>query len=375
MKKVRILHVSTAHPAHDPRLIYRVIPSLAPHYDLIAALPRTPTGIRNDVDYRWLPRFRRVWLRLIFSHPLVLWYALRIRPNLFHIYDPELVPIARLIQLIFRIPVIYEVHENLYKKADEKSANQGRMLIRLFFWFDAMAQRRFYLIFTEHAYLDTYDHLAKPHAIIYNYPLLPFMNTFRKPYAPNQLRPTFFYIGWISLERAFDTLVAGLALLKNTYPDFQCHLFGERTLNDRAVEQLPGFTTVQDNVHFYGYTDQRHAFVHAAQSTVGIALLKAVGDYPDSYTTKLFEYMALGLPVITSNFPLYRHVVERHQCGFCIDPTDARQLAAVLTYLIEHPAESKAMGERGRLAVENEYNWDSETQKLLTFYQTVLHRS
>ena len=372
MKKVRVLHVSTAHPAQDPRIAYRIIPSLAPHYDLIAILPHISTGARNGVDYRWLPKFRRVWLRFVVSQPFVLWHALRVRPKLLHIYDPELIPIARLIQVVLCIPVIYEVHENLYKKAAEKSANQGRVLMTLFFRFDAMAQRRFYLIFTEHAYLETYSHLTEPRAVIYNYPLLPFLDTFRKPYAPDRQRPTFFYIGWISLERAFDTLVAGLASLKQTYPDFQGHFFGERTLDHSDLKRLPGFTTIQNNVQFYGYTDQCDAFVHAAQSTAGIALLKAVGDYPDSYTTKLFEYMALGLPVITSNFPLYRQVVERHQCGFCIDPTDAGQLADALTYLIEHPVESQLMGERGRLAVENEYNWDSEAQKLRALYRTVL---
>ncbi|QIP12015.1 glycosyltransferase family 4 protein [Spirosoma aureum] len=375
MKKVRILHVSTAHPSQDPRLAYRVIPSLAPHYELIAALPHVSTGHKYGVNYLWLPKFRRVWLRILFSQPFVLWYALCTRPKLLHLYDPELLPLARFIQILLRIPVIYEVHENLYKKSPEKAQNQGAIVMQLFYWFDAMAQRRFYLIFTEHAYLDTYRQLANAHVIIYNYPLLSFLETFRQPYDPDQEQPAFFYIGWMSVERAFDTLVAGLSILKKTHPKFQAHFFGERTFTDNDLNQLPGFTSIQDNIHFYGYTDQQQALPYASRSTAGFALLKAVGDYPDSYTTKMFEYMALGLPVITSNFALYRHVVEQHQCGFCIDPTDPKQLAEVLTFLIEHPDESRAMGERGRVAVKNYYNWESEAQKLLGFYETVLNQS
>lgn len=371
MNKVRILHVSTAHPCQDPRLAYRVIPSLAPHYDLTAALPHVSTGYRNGVDYRWLPKFRRLLFRVLVSQPFVLWYAFRLRPQLLHIYDPELLPLARLIQLALSIPVLYEVHENLHKKKHEKATNQGAVFMWLFFLFDAMAQRRFHLIFTEHRYLDTYTNLAKPYAVIYNYPRLSFLDVFRSPYTPNQQEPIFFYIGWISFERAIDTLVAGLVLLKKRHPLFQVHLFGERTCTDDQLKELPGFASVQNNLHFHGYADQKKALSYTSQCTAGLALLKAVGDYPDSYTTKMFEYMALGLPVITSNFPLYRHVVERHQCGLCVDPTDPVQLADALTFLIENPAQSYDMSQRGRRAVETEYNWKSEAHKLLRFYELV----
>jgi glycosyltransferase involved in cell wall biosynthesis len=125
-------------------------------------------------------------------------------------------------------------------------------------------------------------------------------------------------------------------------------------------------------LYFHGYADQRDAFPYATGATAGLALLKPVGDYPDSYTTKLFEYMALGLPVITSNFPLYQAIVERYNCGFCISPENPKQIADALAYLIEYPKEAKAMGQRGRQAVEQFFNWDSEAQKLLNYYTLIL---
>ena len=83
--------------------------------------------------------------------------------------------------------------------------------------------------------------------------------------------------------------------------------------------------------------------------------------------------MALGLPVVTSNFPLYRDIVERHQCGFCVSPNDPAQVANALSYLIEHPNEARAMGQRGRRAVEQFYNWTTEANKLLSFYERILY--
>lgn len=338
---------------------------------MICAIPHADPAVAPGIRFIRLPFFRRVVWRVLVTSPYILLRSLWLRPAIVHVYVPEFIPFA----FVFRVlgaAVIYEVQENLFKKMNLKQFNRGFLLERTFRWFDALARRHCYLIFTEHGYLDTYTGLAKPHAIIYNYPLLPFLEPFRQPYQPNAAQPVFFYIGWLSFERAFDTLVDGLGQLKQTYPSFVMHLFGRRTFKDADLERLPAYDTVRGNLYFHGYTDQRRAFPFAAHATAGLALLKPVGDYPDSYTTKLFEYMALGLPVITSDFPLYRDVVERHQCGFCISPYDPAQLAAALTYLIEHPGEARLMGERGRLAVEQTYNWSTEAQKLLDFYALVI---
>ncbi len=372
MKKIRVLHVSTAHHPNDPRLTYRVMPTLAPHYELIALLPNAPVGQPGRVRYVRLPYFRLVWVRLLLSHPLVLWHALRLRPVLLHLYDSELLPVGRLLQRLLRIPVIYEVHENLYKKMHWKTAQQGTWLARPFQYFDQLARRHFYLILTEHGYLATYSNLGKSHAVVYNYPQLSFLEPFRFTYTPNKQCPEFFYVGGLSLDRAFDVLVAGFAQLAERYPTFTVHLFGPCRLTPTELERLPGYARIQSNLRFYGYTDQRQAFPYAARATAGLALLKPVGDYPESYPTKLFEYMALGLPVITADFPLYRAVVEHHTCGFCIDPTDPVRLSETLAYLIENPAEAGAMGQRGRQAVEQWYTWESEAEKLLTFYERIL---
>jgi glycosyltransferase involved in cell wall biosynthesis len=83
----------------------------------------------------------------------------------------------------------------------------------------------------------------------------------------------------------------------------------------------------------------------------------------------------LGLPVITSNFPLYRAVVEKSECGFCIDPSDPVALAERLKLLIDYPMVAEQMGKRGRRAAETTYNWKSEEPKLLNLYELLLSPS
>jgi glycosyltransferase involved in cell wall biosynthesis len=82
--------------------------------------------------------------------------------------------------------------------------------------------------------------------------------------------------------------------------------------------------------------------------------------------------MALEMPVIASDFPLYRDVVQRHQCGICVDPQSADQLAEAIERLVRQPEEAAAMGRRGRAAVLQHYNWDTEYQRLRAFYEQLL---
>ncbi|MVM29575.1 glycosyltransferase [Spirosoma sp. HMF4905] len=374
MKKVRVLHVSTAHQPQDPRVVFKQCQTLTEHYEVFCALPHADPTIATSIHFIRLPYFRRVIWRTLLTCPFILLRCLWLRPKLVHVYVPELLPFAYIFWLL-GAQVIYEVQENLYKKMHLKTINKGFLLTKMFSWFDQLARRHFYLVFTEHAYLHTYTDLVNSHAVIYNYPLLSFIEPFRQPYSPNPGQPSFFYIGWLSFERAFDTLVEALAQLKIIYPNFNVDLFGQCTFVESDLAKLPHYRDIQTNLAFHGYTDQRIAFPYAAGATAGLALLKPVGDYPDSYTTKLFEYMALGLPVITSNFALYQDIVERHQCGFCVSPYDPTQIADALSYLVDHPDEARLMGQRGYRAVEQFYNWSSEANKLLNFYEHILYRT
>jgi len=87
---------------------------------------------------------------------------------------------------------------------------------------------------------------------------------------------------------------------------------------------------------------------------------------------KLFEYMSAGIPVVASNFPLWKEIVEGNNCGICVDPLKPKEIADAIRYLLEHSEEAKEMGENGRKAVEEKYNWETESKKLLQIYRELL---
>ena len=88
----------------------------------------------------------------------------------------------------------------------------------------------------------------------------------------------------------------------------------------------------------------------------------------------MFEYMAAGIPVIASNFPLWREIVEGNECGLTVDPLDPQAIADAIGFLITHSEHAAEMGRRGRRAVERKYNWDGEAKKLTDLYERLLAR-
>jgi glycosyltransferase involved in cell wall biosynthesis len=105
---------------------------------------------------------------------------------------------------------------------------------------------------------------------------------------------------------------------------------------------------------------------------VGIVLFQPVGNYVEAYPTKLFEYMASGTPVVASDFPLWRTIIDSAQCGLVVDPTDPMAVAAAIDRLLRDPQLASAMGARGRQAVLEHYRWEDQAERLSSLYGRLL---
>jgi glycosyltransferase involved in cell wall biosynthesis len=109
------------------------------------------------------------------------------------------------------------------------------------------------------------------------------------------------------------------------------------------------------------------------RSLAGIVTFHPLPNHLDSHPTKMFEYMSSGIPVIASDFPLWRDIIEGNQCGICVDPLDPKAIAAAIDYVVTHPQAAKAMGENGRRAVLQKYNWTVQANRLIDFYGAISH--
>lgn len=372
---LRVLCISPAHPPNDPRVL-KTIRTLRQQHEVCSLLPW-----QTEASIGILPFHSHLISRLVAVHPLVLWHLLRFRPQVVHLFMPELLPLGLLHRLLGG-RVVYEVQENLRCKFNRKPRNKALLFRWLFDRFDRLARRWCYCVFTEDSYLETYQKLSLPFAVVHNFPE---PSGFKAITPPEQaiVSPTsaissaspasieLCYLGLISVDRGLDTMLAVIARLQQEYPSIRLHLFGRCCLTPSELEALPHYLAVREQLSFHGHVDHAIAFPIMVRCLAGFALLKPIGDYPASYPAKLFEYMTLGIPVITSNFPLYRSIVETHNCGFCVEPANADVVAERVHWLFSHSDEVDRIRMNGKQAVASFFTWQTEANKLLELYQKI----
>ena len=85
---------------------------------------------------------------------------------------------------------------------------------------------------------------------------------------------------------------------------------------------------------------------------------------------KIFESMEAALPVLLADVPMYREMVAKYHCGICVNPNNVEQIRDAIRFLIENKEEAYQMGQNGRRAVIEEYNWEKQAD----VYVKILNR-
>ena len=137
-----------------------------------------------------------------------------------------------------------------------------------------------------------------------------------------------------------------------------------------SLEKIPGW----ERVNYVGWLPREAVNELLSKSRVGLVVLHPTPKYLQAQPTKLFDYMSAALPVVASNFPLWRRFVGNGRYGFLIDPLDPKAIAQAITSILENPEEAEATGRLGQKAVISHYNWATEAKELLTLYEKVLQR-
>jgi glycosyltransferase involved in cell wall biosynthesis len=177
--------------------------------------------------------------------------------------------------------------------------------------------------------------------------------------------PTAVFIGTIDVTRGVLELINAFRVLCERM-DARLVIAGKRRGDayDQALTQAADGLPVD----FVGWVDREQVKALLAQASVGMVISLPCETANEAISTKMFEYMAGGIPVVTANMPLWAEVIETAKCGSAVAPADAQAVAdAMAHWLSDHDA-ARAAGENGRRAIIETYNWAKELPQLEELY-------
>ncbi|ALK96696.1 glycosyl transferase [Massilia sp. WF1] len=366
----RIVHLTSAHPRNDTRIFIKQCRSLAAHgYDVtLVVADDKGDEVREGVtiaDVGRLPgRFRRIFT----TTRRVADKAAALDADLYHLHDPELIPAGLRLKRMGK-KVIFDSHEDVPRQLLSKpylGPVSGRVLSNAFAMFERYACARFDGIIAATPFIrNKFLKINRNTVDVNNFPMAGELDS-AAPW--ENKRHEVCYVGGIGAVRGIREVVRAGEFLQS---DARLNLVG--TFSEAAVEAEvkagPGWA----RVNACGFLDRQGVRDVLQRSLAGVVTFLPLPNHLDSLPTKMFEYMSSGIPVIASDFPLWREIIEGNRCGMCVDPLDPRALAAAIDYLVAHPDIAKSMGENGRKAVLEKYNWTVQAKRLTDFYGAISH--
>ena len=382
MSTSRICHLTLGHDAQDDRIFFKEAFSLAQVYDQVTVLA-VGSGERMTVagiDIVTVPAGR--------SQVSTLWRLWRSaraeRARVYHLHEPQLLPVALMLKIFYRARIIYDIHEHLPEMLADFSRRSGLalawrsgLLILAERWLAALSDA---VVVTSHLLLQRYGRSRENVVAIYNYPRGElFSPGDQVPPELNQRsqgRRIILYHGQIGQARDMITLVRAARQAAEKIPELRLLMLGP-IFGKGYRQELIRMIEREGAEHCVELLDpvphpDIPAYLHLAE--VGLVVLPSLSVFRFSLPIKLFEYMACGLPVIGSRLPALEEIVSRTGCGILVEPSDPGSLAGAIADLLAHPHEAARMGSRGSQAVRDLYNWNRMQQRLYDLYSRVIEK-
>lgn len=369
---MKIAHVTTAHDPDDVRIYRKETLSLKKAgFDVSLVGPAAPTGSRLQVPHITLPRFKKRLLRMTLAPWLACAKILSHNFKVVHFHDPEFLPAALLLKL-FGKKIIYDAHEDIPEQILTKSYLPPyirKTVSKAVKAIEHFCVARFDMVVAVVEPLEKRLSRGNKRSIILrNFPKLDEFAEFLNQQQPFDSAGKYaVYAGGVTEIRGFIQMAEA-----SNYTKLPVVVIGKMQ-EKKILMFYDSSKNKYSNLIYHKEIPFQEVLRYYQEGLCGLLLYQPTPNNMNSSPNKMFEYMAAGLPVVASHFPMWREIIESEQCGSCVDPTKPEEIAQAINFYADNAEMALQHGTNGRRAVMEKYNWEKEAEKLIAAYTALLN--
>ena len=359
---MKICHVTDAHKRYDERIFLKECTTLSKIYDkvylVVADLESDEIqGGVNIVSIGAIAKSRKE--RIFKIGKLVIEKALELDADIYHLHDPELLLYVSCLKKAGK-KVIFDSHEDVAAQIlDKNYLVFPKIAAKIYEKYQKYIIRKLdaVIVVTPHM-INYFKSVNECVVMITNYPEIE-----NVPYENKKKRQVCF-AGAIYPQWCHEQIAKAVSDIKEM--DYIIAGWGDEDYLYKIQQRYGECISYLGKISRQKVYDLYRSYIDGMALNYSTQVERGGGTLGN---TKIFEIMMCGIPVICSNYPLWKDIVDKYQCGIYVDAQDAESIRNAICYLADHPEEAVIMGKNGRKAVLEEYNWEMQTGTLFKLYE------